>query len=163
MHPDPNTHKHHPNTDCASASEIHFVQSQNKTHQAACRVSQLLFCFVSIHTSLAFTTHKPLLPMWLLYTQLAQCATTVRYNTSTDGSIPVLSCKLLLVRDTSNQTLFFCLRQISLKPFMQWRWHLASRCARDVNERNGEGSSIFSAMPVVHLAGNDVLTNDGSR
>ncbi|KAA8589496.1 hypothetical protein FQN60_012861 [Etheostoma spectabile] len=41
-------------------------------------------------TSLAFTTHKPLLPMWLLYTQLAQFATTERYNTSTDGSIPVL-------------------------------------------------------------------------
>lgn len=60
-----------------------------------------------VYTSLAFTTHKHLLPMWLLYTQLAQFATTVPYNTSTDGIIPVLSSKSLLVVDTSKRALFF--------------------------------------------------------
>lgn len=51
-----------------------LVQSQNKIHRA-CSFT-VAFCFVSIHTYLAFTTNNPLLPMWLLYSQLAQlCAT----------------------------------------------------------------------------------------
>lgn len=75
------------------------------------------FCFVSVQTSMAFTTHKPLLPMWLLYTQLAQFATTERYNTSTDGSIPVLSSKLLHVTDTSNQTFVLSLTEDQLETF----------------------------------------------
>lgn len=130
-------------------STVRFVRFFNLKDRSGGMQSFTVTVFVLLvyHTLTAFTTHMPWLSMWLLYTEFAQFATTVCYNASTDGSIPVLSSKSLLVRDTSNQTFFcVCLQQkISLKPLMQltpW-WHLVSRCARDVNEQNGVGCSVF--------------------
>ena len=86
-------------------------------------------------------------------------ATSARYNTSTDGSIPVLSRNLLLVTDTRSRALFFVSLTDRLEaPFSARRWHLASRCARDVNERNGEGPCAFPPCQRCIW-----LCNDGSR
>lgn len=106
-----------------------------------------------IHSCFLFClcTHFPgidnpqtLAPHVVIVHSACTVATSVRYSTSTDGSIPVLSRNLLLVTDTRSRALFFVSLTDRLEtPFNARRWHLASRCARDVNERNAEGPRVF--------------------
>lgn len=74
------------------------------------------FCFVCVHTSLALTTHKPLLPMWLLYTQLAQlppaCA-TAHQQMGAFQSCRGTCCSLQI---HGAEHYFLCLWQIASKP-----------------------------------------------
>ena len=72
VHPDPNTPAKHEMCLLFGDMFQRLFSSQKQDASGYMQRFTVAFCFVCVHTSLALTTHKPLLPMWFLYTQLAQ-------------------------------------------------------------------------------------------
>lgn len=82
LYPGPNRQKHQANIDCCPQqrySTCWYVFNLRIRYIGLHKEFPSCFC-LHVQNSAAFTTHKPLLPMCLLYTQLAQlsppCATT---------------------------------------------------------------------------------------